>query len=127
MIALGEKATPGPWKAVDADCNQREFDSGPNKNWVWRDGHSPFYDAVCECNCDDSGGTSERERTDASFIALSRNLTPAVMQGFLIALEALEKMANDPSHNGHLCENDEMGCQACELAQETLARIINQK
>ena len=82
VIALGEQATKGPWHKVKThwpgqlDRFHVCGDKGHGGSSNIRD-HS-----VASC-----GPEGEQ---DASFIAASRNLTPALANGLLVALEALQ-------------------------------------
>lgn len=64
--------------------------------------------------------------TNARFIAHSRNVSHAMARVVLSALECLENQVNEPGWSGHMCDNDGMGCPACDLAEKRLESIAEQ-
>ncbi len=69
-----DKASVGPWRTFDAFKHERKG-KPERKYWVWKDNNSGHYNAICECNCEDEGG-SEQEILDAEFIAAARTDIP---------------------------------------------------
>lgn len=100
VVELSENATVGPWKN--------------HLNWVTRGPQSVAKTLL------------KSKEYDASFIAHARNVSPAMARVVVAALECLERQVNEPDWNSHMCDNDGLGCRACELADEFLESIANQ-
>ncbi len=69
-----------------------------------------------------SGVTREQDSRDAAFIARSRNISPALAEGWLIALEALQQVAFVDNHKPLPADRDLSfnGCNAYAGIQQIL-------
>jgi hypothetical protein len=66
----------------------------------------------------------QEQKKYATFIARSRNISPAMAECLLVAVEGLEWMICG-CHGSEVCDNDGRGCRACEHAEAKLDQIIN--
>lgn len=83
ILRLSEKATAGPWSV--------------STNNTTEPGGQPLFPGVRDSKGElllDVFGFSDTVKADASFIAASRNVSPAMTRVVVIALDALEKSAH---------------------------------
>ena len=106
FIALSKTITPGPWKATKSHNHVQ--------------GEEPTYDVV--------GPHSDwfflELAQDATFIARSRNISPAMAECLLVAITMIEAMSIEVNIE---CSNDALNAYALDskLAQDTLQQILN--
>jgi hypothetical protein len=105
FLELSKAATKGPWKVETSRAYRLDDDFthnviGPPSDFMYL-----------------------QEKPDATFIARSRNISPAMAECLLVAVEALEWM-NTGSHGNEVCDNDGRLCRACESADATLQQIL---
>lgn len=121
-LAVCEAAGDGPWEVWPTHwmggSDSRKYDG---KNTIWID--SPQGEIMMIRP--DAGRVTNDTYAKAKSVAASRNQRPGEIRALVKLAKALEAMAYDPQYSmRHLCENDGMGCLACENAEAALREIL---
>jgi len=106
FIKLSKTITPGPWKATKSHNHVQ--------------GEEPTYDVV--------GPHSDwfflELAQDATFIARSRNISPAMAECLLVAVEGLGELASEPSAYELQGEAFDQRDRCASASKDTLQQIL---
>lgn len=112
FIELSKTVTPAKWA------------TGDKGDMVYRKPGEFCQAAGIIINGRSTGISRDQDEQDTTFIVRSRNISPAMAECLLVAVEGLEWMICG-CHGSEVCDNDGRGCQACEHAEAKLDQIIN--